>query len=435
MILEPVISVIQNICLVFGILLRTLPLQGVSSKNQKTILIVLYMILLTGNAFFLTWMFFEKGTSTAFIKYNCLIIGIIASILNYIVIRKRGKEHIFISGITMLCEYLILTIPAYLIPRLMPLDNIYAHTAFVLMYGVMLALAYTPLKFMLDKTVAPFLQIDKTKYWNILWFIPAILCISMYMMFPYEENIQTVAELLSRVLMGIVLIIICFSVSGERKSLLEKQVMSEQMSNAKVYYASLQSRIEESRKLRHDLKHLLVSIRHYIETDDKKGLENFCNDVEKEQLMKDAIPYTGNAAVDGLLFHYIRKAATLDINFEYIGKINVDGIIDMDLCVLLGNALDNAFTACQTIDKDRKVTMVAQVEAETISFVIKNTFDGVVKTNDKMILSRKRENSEGIGLKSMEAICEKYKGTMRVEWDEVNFVVLIILTIDQDNAK
>ena len=48
----------------------------------------------------------------------------------------------------------------------MPLDNIYAHTAFVMMYGLMLAFAYGPLKMMLDKTVAPFLQIDKNKYFK-----------------------------------------------------------------------------------------------------------------------------------------------------------------------------------------------------------------------------------------------------------------------------
>jgi sensor histidine kinase regulating citrate/malate metabolism len=110
----------------------------------------------------------------------------------------------------------------------------------------------------------------------------------------------------------------------------------------------------------------------------------------------------------------------------------MSGIVEMDLCVLLGNALDNAFTGCLTITENRNVTLIAQTEKETLSFVIKNTFDGEIKTKDKIILSRKRENSEGIGLKSMEAICEKYKGTMEIKYDEEHFVILIILTKDNN---
>ena len=126
--LEPAISIIQSICLVFGILLRTIPLQGILTRKQKTILVTCYISLLAANSFYLTWMFFERGTSTAFIKYDCLIIGIVATVFNYIVIRKRWREHIFIAGITMLCEYVILGVPGFLIPRIMPLDNIYFDT-------------------------------------------------------------------------------------------------------------------------------------------------------------------------------------------------------------------------------------------------------------------------------------------------------------------
>ncbi len=431
--LEPAISIIQSICLVFGILLRTIPLQGILTKKQKIILVTCYISLLAANSFFLTWMFFERGTSTAFIKYNCLIIGIAATVFNYFVIRKRWKEHIFIAGITMLCEYVILGIPGFLIPRIMPLDNIYAHTAFVMMYGVMLAISYWPLKIMLDKTVAPFFQIDKNKYWNILWFIPAILCVAMYMIFPYEENIQGVAELMSRILMGIVMIIICFSVVGERKSLLEKQVLSDQINDSKIYYYSLQAKIEESRRIKHDFKHLIIGIRNYIEADDKAGLKSFCDNLEQEQLLNDAVPYTGNVAVDGLLYHYIRRAQELNIDFKYVGKIDIMGIADMDLCVLLGNALDNAFTGCLTITENRSVTLISQMEKETLSFVIKNSYDGKMETKDRIILSRKRENSEGIGLKSMKSICEKYNGTLEIKYDNENFVILIILTRDINN--
>mgnify|MGYP006315234613 CR=1 FL=1 len=92
------------------------------------------------------------------------------------------------------------------------------------------------LKLMLNKTIAPYLQIDKNKYWNILWIIPSIICIALYIQHPYDENIENGFEFLSRILMGIAIIIVCFSVVSDKKSLLEKQILLEQISNSKILY-------------------------------------------------------------------------------------------------------------------------------------------------------------------------------------------------------
>ena len=114
-------------------------------------------------------------------------------------------------------------------------------------------------------------------------------------------------------------------------------------------------------------------------------------------------------------------------------KLNINGIADMDLCVILGNALDNAFAGCLTLPDNRKVTLVTQIEKSTLFLNIKNTFDGKIEKKENLILSRKRENSEGIGLKSIKSICDKYRGTLELKWDKDTFVILIILTLNQGN--
>jgi sensor histidine kinase regulating citrate/malate metabolism len=150
-------------------------------------------------------------------------------------------------------------------------------------------------------------------------------------------------------------------------------------------------------------------------------------------LITDNVPYTGNVAVDGLLYNYLCKAAVSNIDFKYTGKLNINGIADMDLCVILGNALDNAFAGCLTLPDNRKVTLVTQIEKSTLFLNIKNTFDGKIEKKENLILSRKRENSEGIGLKSIKSICDKYRGTLELKWDKDTFVILIILTLNQGN--
>lgn len=414
---------------------KTISLKGMLNNKKRNSLVILYILVLVLNSIILTLIFIEKGTIITFIKYDVLIVGILITFLNSLFVRKRWKEHIFIAGITMLCEYVILGVPGYLIPKIMPFDNIYAYTSFIMMYGLMILICYFPLKLMLNKTIAPYLQIDKNKYWNILWIIPSIICIALYIQHPYDENIENGFEFLSRILMGIAMIIVCFSVVSDKKSLLEKQILLEQISNSKIYYSNLQAKIEESRKIKHDLKHLLLGITQYIETDDKRRLEEFCYDIKQNQLFSDNTPYTGNVAVDGLLHSYLCKAAVSNIDFKYTGKLNIIGISDMDLCVILGNALDNAFTGCMTIPENRKVTLVTQIEQETLFINIKNNFDGIIDKKDNVILSRKRENSEGIGLKSIKSICDKYQGTMEIKWENDTFIILIILKIDKNYNK
>lgn len=42
---------------------------------------------------------------------------------------------------------------------------------------------------------------------------------------------------------------------------------------------------------------------------------------------------------------------------------------------------------------------------------VDNSFDGVLERDGEKILSKKRAHEEGIGLRSMRQICEKYGGT------------------------
>ena len=105
-------------------------------------------------------------------------------------------------------------------------------------------------------------------------------------------------------------------------------------------------------------------------------------------------------------------------------------VSDMDLCVLLGNALENAFYGCMTRRDKRRIIVIAQTEEQIVSIVVHNTFDGKIETKDNILLSRKRGNDVGgIGLASMHEVCKRYGGTMETKWDEDRFMVLFLLPV------
>ena len=46
-----------------------------------------------------------------------------------------------------------------------------------------------------------------------------------------------------------------------------------------------------------------------------EGLRGYCDDLELEEMGKVTIPYTGNAAADGVLYHYGCIARAKNIEF------------------------------------------------------------------------------------------------------------------------
>lgn len=75
-------------------------------------------------------------------------------------------------------------------------------------------------------------------------------------------------------------------------------------------------------KIRHVLKYIVNAVRHFIDTNDKSGLADFCDKVEETQLYIGNIPYTGCSAVYGVLYHYIRRSEDSDIDFCYKGILS-----------------------------------------------------------------------------------------------------------------
>lgn len=146
-------------------------------------------------------------------------------------------------------------------------------------------------------------------------------------------------------------------------------------------------------------------------------------------MVSGEIPYTGNAAADGVVYHCLQSCGQEGVDFRYSGTIHSNGISDMDLCVLLGNALDNALAGCLTIPKNRSIQLICQSEKQVLSILVRNTFDGnIIQTNGEF-QSRKQEGRIGVGMHSMQLVCSRYGGTMETVWDENHFTIMFLLPI------
>ena len=138
---------------------------------------------------------------------------------------------------------------------------------------------------------------------------------------------------------------------------------------------------------------------------------------------------TGNIAIDALLCQKRKLAEEKNISWECDMKIISECPVDTyDLCVLLGNALDNAIEACERIpDEEARVLMMyAKTVKKCFLLEIRNSTD----TQDfrELEYSRKRNPEEhGLGVLNIRDVVHQYQGTMNIEIKENIFHLSILI--------
>ena len=434
---EILAALILAVCMASGALLRYSPFRSLVSQEKKRRLFFISATVSIANLVLMIILFRKYGLAIAFryLRLGGIVYAVVLSCVKLSIIRGRVREHLFVMGIVLTGHYLLLSVPSYLLTLIGHLPEDTRTLLALAVYSVLLILLNTLLRRGLQNTIEPFLKIDSGEYWHTVWFIPLLFFGAMVLSVLSSSGVETgsIMQVLSSILSGSMMVLICASVSAGHRRLMDREAINQQLEHQKVHYAELRVRVEDARKTRHDFKHHVAAIRHYMDIDDKEGLRAYCDQLVESTEGKNKMPYTGNAAADGVIYHYMQQAHKKEIQFTYAGVIRNPGISDLDISVLLGNSLDNALAGCMTVQEDRAIQVVCQSEKQMLSILVRNRFDGIVNNSDEGLRSRKRENRTGVGLKSMKDIIERYGGVLNTQWDDSHFTVTMIIPTTEES--
>lgn len=417
--------------LLANLLLSIAPFTRVISRKRMGVILCTGTVLLAC-AWGVYYYAAVNGCATfALIKHIFLIYSLLTTVVSVAVVPHYRREWICSAALATLFHYLVSAIVAYLVDFFYGWSGMESYMRMGMIACLLIVLCYFPVRHMIVRTIRPFLTCKVNTYWRSIYLIPVTMLIGCYFVLPGNAHMETVGQLFSRLSMVASAFLICNSISADHAYMQERQEMEKQLQQQKIYYTSMTADLESARRQRHDLKHHLAAIGHYIETDNKEGLRKYCAALEKQDDMHISLPYSGNSAVDGVVYHYMQRCAEQQIRFSFQGVIHSGNIADTDICVLLGNALDNALAGCLTVSNDRFVHITVQSEKQLLSVLIRNRFDGSVRVTDSgKLLSRKRGNRTGVGMRSMETICEHYGGALEQSWTDDTFTLCILLPLD-----
>lgn len=273
-------------------------------------------------------------------------------------------------------------------------------------------------------------------YWIVLLFIPnsSIYLLHNIFRISHSNEKDLVFAFISSVLIVLINYII-FKVYEKLEKEFELQKQNELFyQQLEAYNRELAERecyMQETRKIKHDIKHHLICLKGLMEKEHIQESIDYIEELmNKEVSREEEIIKSGNITIDSLLNykHQVAKKQGIEFHVEVLVPDSLP-YENRDICVLLGNSLDNAIEAAVKVREKPFVKASIIHTKGTLSIVIKNSYNGMIKKSGEGMIQTIKEDSKahGIGLLSIRNVAEKYNGGVHIETGPDIFFLKILL--------
>ncbi|PAT01551.1 ATP-binding protein [Candidatus Izimaplasma bacterium ZiA1] len=203
----------------------------------------------------------------------------------------------------------------------------------------------------------------------------------------------------------------------------QNKILDKQVSEVQNIYLTM-------RGWRHDYHNHLQSLKAQISMGKIKEASTYLNDLEVDLDNVNQLVESGNVNLDAILNSKISLAIKNDIEVNYKAVVPKKlTVSDIDLCVLIGNLIDNAVEANEKIkDIPKFIRVYIGIFKKQLYISVSNATNEVVKKMDEEYISTKRGN-HGHGLKRINLIVNKYDGYLNRKNEPGVFVTEVLLPL------
>ena len=165
---------------------------------------------------------------------------------------------------------------------------------------------------------------------------------------------------------------------------------------------------------------------------DEEKTKDYLFNLNDDLTQVDIVLKTGNVMVDAILnskLSLIRsKQITVNAKATVPSALKVS---EIDLCVIIGNLLDNAMEAClrQAEGEDRFIRIFIGVLKDQLYISVSNSAGGEIKKVGRTYLSSKGSENHGFGLMRIDRLARKYDGYVNRQNEEGVFATELMLPL------
>lgn len=323
----------------------------------------------------------------------------------------------------------------------MPFDNTVTGTAYFI--GLILSrfVAYI-ITYVIKISKHKLFHKDFRKKWLLIFLLPIATVLVCAVLFKYisigqaEQNEFIVFMILTLLVYSNVFIFyfiddIYDAITNKEKLNLAQNLIKQQEKQYEELYANSQ----EVRKLRHNYKNFLLGVLTEVE---KENLDNIKRALDNELDILNIVPSvevkTGNTTFDSLLNYKIAQAYQYKIKFEFeFQKMSTVNFSDIDLAVLIGNAIDNAIEATAKVENEKERIIEFFAKANNSQLII-NIINPTNKEVDVLNLttSKSDAHNHGFGILTMMQIAQKYQGDVVFNYENKKFETIIYISLPDE---
>ena len=204
----------------------------------------------------------------------------------------------------------------------------------------------------------------------------------------------------------------------------QNKLMKQQMDEIENIYMTM-------RGWRHDYHNHLQSLKGYLSLNKVEQMKNYLNELETDLDSIDTLYHSGNLQLDSILNAKLAIAEKGQIRIHCDASIPPQlHVSDLDLCVILGNLLDNAIESCRKIkDPDERfIRVYIGILKKQLYISITNATSETVKQRTDHYFTTKR-GDHGHGLKRVDQVVKKYDGYLNRQNEPGVFATEIVLPL------
>lgn len=202
-------------------------------------------------------------------------------------------------------------------------------------------------------------------------------------------------------------------------------LLEQQEHSLNQYVEEAKARYDRTTSFRHDIRNHIAVVKKLLQCGKLEEAVSYMEDLD-DMAEKMSFPCsTNNPVVDILVGNKlgIAKGMGIDVDCSLLLPYPC-GLRDIDICIVLSNALDNAIQAVKSLDAgtEKYIRVSGRIQGDFLIMETENSFHG------------KRAFKKGTGLLNINAVAEKYGGAMSIETQENVFVLHVLLIIPQQPA-
>lgn len=277
--------------------------------------------------------------------------------------------------------------------------------------------------------------------WRYLWLVPGVFYLieRQFFYFVRSSGIDGFSDYTNTLYLFIIDAgsVLIYRIIIQAAELYKKNIalLSENhtLSIQQLQYDSLNERLENMRRTRHDIRHHTALLKQIRTSGDMTALDELINMYTEDNFLDKPLIYCENETVNVVLALYFQTAYENNIAFSVKAIIPKDIFVDKkDLAVLFGNILENASDACKEAENDRFIDLTSSYNTlpngtHSLSLIVKNCYGTEPSTGESGTFHSTKHPGDGIGISSVKSITEKYGGACSFTPDNGIFTVSVIL--------